>query len=220
MAQHRGRPDPEQSDAQRRNEPCSQAPDRSPTRDPRTGRAVAAERMARQHEYVDQQIRLAMQRGEFDDLPGAGKPLDLGAPQDRDWWLRKLIERERITGVLPAALQLRKDDAELQGQLDQQREERLVREQVEEFNRRVVEARRQLTGGPPVITPTRDVEAEVVAWHERRLARRRAVAQQTGQQAGQQAGRQAGQQTGQQGADAEDPGRRWGRRWGRRRWRR
>ena len=38
--------------------------------------------------------------------------------------------------------------------------------------RRVVDARRQLTGGPPVVTPTRDVEAEVEAWRERREDRR------------------------------------------------
>ena len=35
-----------------------------------------------------------------------------------------------------------------------------VREYVDDFNRRVIDARRQLQGGPPVVTPTRDVEAE------------------------------------------------------------
>ena len=114
-----------------------------------------------------------MERGEFDNLPGAGKPLgDLGSPYDRDWWLKKLIEREKIT-VLPAALQLRKDDAELDALLDRETVEKVVRETVEGFNRRVIEARRQLQGGPPVVTPTRDVEAEVVAWRERRRVRSR-----------------------------------------------
>ena len=65
--------------------------------------------------------------------------------------------------MLPAALQLRKDDAELDAQLDREAAEKQVREQLEDFNRRVVEARRQLQGGPPVVTPTRDVEAEVAA---------------------------------------------------------
>jgi len=114
-----------------------------------------------------------MERGEFDNLPGAGKPLgDLGSPHDRDWWLKKLIEREKIT-VLPAALQLRKDDAELDALLDRETVEKVVRETLEDFNRRVVEARRQLQGGPPVVTPTRDVEAEVVAWRGRRRSRAR-----------------------------------------------
>jgi hypothetical protein len=115
-----------------------------------------------------------MERGEFDNLPGHGKPLgDLGSPYDRDWWLKKLIEREQITGVLPAALQLRKDDAELDARLDRESTEKQVREQVEDFNRRIIEARRQLQGGPPVVTPTREVEAEVRRWRERRSVRRR-----------------------------------------------
>ena len=123
--------------------------------------------------WVDLQIRAAMARGEFDDLPYAGKPLPdhLTTTDDPDWWLKGLIERERITGVLPEALQLRKDDTELEARLDRIARPDDVREVVVEFNRRVVEARRQLAGGPPVVTPLRDVEAEVGAWFERRRLR-------------------------------------------------
>lgn len=147
-------------------------------RDARTGSSAAATRIQHQARWVDLQIQQAMERGDFDDLPGAGKPLqDLGAPEDRDWWLKKLIERERITGVLPAALQLRKEDAELDALLDAETAEPRAVELVEQFNRRVVEARRQLEGGPPVVTPTRDVEVEVRRWRERTAVRRRAAAQ-------------------------------------------
>ena len=123
--------------------------------------------------WVDQQIRAAIARGEFDDLPYAGKPLPshLTDQTDRDWWLKSLIEREKITGVLPEALQLRKDDRELEARLDRIARPDDVREAVTEFNRRVVEARRQLAGGPPVITALRDVEDEVTAWFERRRTR-------------------------------------------------
>ena len=39
---------------------------------------------------VEKAIREAQERGEFDDLPGAGKPLkDLGDPDDPLWWLRR-----------------------------------------------------------------------------------------------------------------------------------
>ena len=145
---------------------------RERARDPRTGRDAAAERARNQVQWVDQQVRQAMARGEFDDLPGAGKPLkDLGSTHDPDWWVKKLIEREKITGVLPPALQLRKDDAQLEDTLDKEWSEKAVREILVEFNRRVVEARRQLLGGPPVITKLRDVEAEVAAWRERRARR-------------------------------------------------
>ncbi len=149
-------------------------PIRERQRDSRTGSDAAAARSRHQARWVDLQIQQAMERGEFDNLPGQGKPLgDLGSPEDRDWWLRKLIERERITGVLPAALQLRKEDLELDALLDRETAEKLVRDHLEDFNRRIVEARRQLQGGPPVVTPTRDVEAEVQRWRER-LRRRRA----------------------------------------------
>jgi hypothetical protein len=149
-------------------------PVRRRERDSRTGADAAASRIKHQARWVDLQIQRAMERGEFDDLPGQGKPLgDLGSPEDRDWWLRKLIEREQITGVLPAALQLRKENLELDDLLDRETLERGVRAQVEDFNRRIVEARRQLQGGPPVVTPTRDVEVEVERWRERQQARRR-----------------------------------------------
>jgi hypothetical protein len=140
-------------------------------RDRRTGGSAAANRMRQQSRWVDLQVQKAIERGDFDNLPGAGKPLpELG--NDPDWWLKKLVEREQITGVLPEALQLRKDDAELDAVLDRQTSERVVRDLLETFNRRVVEARRQLQGGPPVITPTRDVDAEVAAWRDRRRSAR------------------------------------------------
>jgi hypothetical protein len=148
-------------------------------RDARTGGDAVQARIRDQARWVDLQIKQAMERGEFDDLPGQGKPLgDLGSPEDRDWWLRKLVERERITGVLPPALQLRKEDAELDALLDREATEKQVRETVDDFNRRIIEARRQLQGGPPVVTPTRDIDEEVARWHERRRERRaRAAAQ-------------------------------------------
>jgi hypothetical protein len=169
-------------------------------RDARTGSDAAENRMRHQAHWVDLQIRRAMERGEFDDLPGQSKPLgDLGSPDDRDWWLKKLIEREQITGVLPAALQLRKDDAELDHLLDRETVEKVVRQTVEDFNRRVIEARRQLQGGPPVVTPTRDVDAEVERWHERRRQRQRRLREQAARPA----------ESGREGTAGERSRRRW-----------
>ena len=132
----------------------------------------AGQRLERQALWVDFQIRQAMARGEFDNLPGAGKPIPgIDRPHDPDWWLKSLIQRERITGVLPPALALRKDDAALEDEIDRCSTEKAVTELLDGFNRRVVEARRQLQGGPPVITPLRDVDAELQAWRDRRAAR-------------------------------------------------
>ncbi len=114
-----------------------------------------------------------MERGDFDDLPGAGKPIEgLGETHDPDWWVKRLIERERITGVLPPALQLRKDDAGLDAQLDRHTAESEVRRLLEDFNARVLKARYTPVDGPPLITMPRGVEAEVARWRERRAARR------------------------------------------------
>ena len=144
------------------------------SRDPRTGRSAAAARIEQQQTWVDLQVRQAMARGDFDDLPGAGKPIpDLGAQHDPDWWVKKLIERERITGVLPAALQLRKDDAELDGRLDALASESEVRREIEDFNARVIHARYTPVDGPPLITMPRDVDETVERWRERRRSRRR-----------------------------------------------
>jgi hypothetical protein len=144
---------------------------REAARDDRTGRSAAAARIQQQASWVDLQVRQAMERGEFDDLPGQGKPIqDLGVEHDPDWWVKKLVERENIA-ILPPAIALRKEDAELDDRLDAVTAESEVRREVEDFNRRVVETRRQLQGGPPVVTPTRDVDAEVAAWVERRTAR-------------------------------------------------
>ncbi len=153
----------------------AESPDRTPERDERTGRAAAAQRMQQKDQWVDLQIQQAMQRGEFDNLPGAGKPIEgLGATHDPDWWLKKLVEREKIS-VLPASLQLRKDDAELDGKLDRHTAESEVRRELEDFNARVMRARYTPVDGPPLVTMPRDVDAEVDAWRERRLARRRAA---------------------------------------------
>ncbi|MGW9113590.1 DnaJ family domain-containing protein [Microbacterium sp. NPDC055683] len=122
--------------------------------------------------YVEQVIRAAIRRGEFDDLPGAGKPIPgLGTSHDPDWWIRRKIEREGLTGLGPPALQLRVEHAALAGSLDALAREDDVRAHLEDFNRRVRDARLQLLGGPPVVTPTADIDAEIAAWAARRAAR-------------------------------------------------
>ena len=122
--------------------------------------------------YVETAIQQAIRRGEFDDLPGTGKPIPrLGASHDPDWWIRRKIENENLTGLGPPALRLRVEAAELESTLDALRREEDVREALEDFNQRVIEARRQLLGGPPVVTPTRDVDADIRQWRARRAER-------------------------------------------------
>jgi hypothetical protein len=136
-------------------------------------RAAARARIEQQQTWVDLQVRQAMERGDFDDLPGTGKPIsDLGETHDPDWWLKKLVEREKLA-ILPPSLQLRKEDAELDDRLDRLTRENDVRRELEDFNKRVIAARYRLPEGPPLVTMPRDVDATVRAWAERRAARLR-----------------------------------------------
>jgi len=118
---------------------------------------------------ADYLVRDAMAQGKFDNLKYAGKPIPgLGEVYDPDWWVKGLLQRENVTGLGPAAILLRTEDAELDARLDAQFTEAQVRDILADFNTRVIGARRQLQGGPPVITKTRDVDAEVARWRERR----------------------------------------------------
>ncbi|MCL9665772.1 DUF1992 domain-containing protein [Curtobacterium albidum] len=120
-------------------------------------------------------IEEAERRGVFEGNPYHGKPLPGNdGRHDPDWWIKAKIEREDIRGIAPPALALRTEDAELDDHLDALTTEDDVRAVLVDFNARVKEARRQLLGGPPVVTPMRDVDAEVGRWRERRDARRAA----------------------------------------------
>ncbi|MQW77419.1 DUF1992 domain-containing protein [Nocardioides sp. dk4132] len=159
--------DPEHDDAT----PDRPAPEQRPLSRAEE-QAAARARATQQQTWVDLQVRRAMDRGDFDDLPGAGRPIEgLGAEHDPDWWIKGLIERERVV-VLPPSVELRKEDAGLDDHLDTLTTEGQVREHLEDFNSRVIAARYRLPEGPPLITMPRDVEAEIVAWHERRAVRR------------------------------------------------
>ncbi|WP_169581973.1 MULTISPECIES: DUF1992 domain-containing protein [Microbacterium] len=150
--------------------------DDAPADDERARAANAVDRAA----YVEVSIQQAMRRGDFDNLPGAGKPIpDLGSSHDADWWIRRKIQTEQLTGLGPPALMLRVENAELEDRLDELGHEDDVREALEDFNGRVIDARRQLLGGPPVVTPTRDVDAEVAAWARRRAQRAAATPPET-----------------------------------------
>jgi hypothetical protein len=121
---------------------------------------------------IDRQIREAQERGDFDDLPGAGKPIpDRGELHDADWWIKDLVRRENLTGVAPATLRVRKDIEELPARLDQERFEPAVRRIVAELNERVDLARRGRLEGPPVTVTPLDVDTVVADWHKRRGTR-------------------------------------------------
>lgn len=123
--------------------------------------------------WVDRQIREAQERGEFDDLPGAGKPLeDLGDLNDPDWWIKRYASREQLdlSAALPPPLALRKEAAGFPDSLVDVGTESRVREILEDYNARVKADRlRPVVGNlPPLLAKTVDVDEMVVAWAQLR----------------------------------------------------
>ena len=64
--------------------------------------------------WIDQQILDAEKRGVFDNLPGAGKPLDLKPDDGADYgaaWVRDYARREGVSpeDFLPTPLKLRRE---------------------------------------------------------------------------------------------------------------
>ena len=118
---------------------------------------------------IDRAIREAQERGEFDDLPGTGKPLpDRGELYDEDWWIKQLVIRERLAGVAPTSLIIRKEVEDLPETLAKLSREAQVRAAVTALNTRIDQARRGQVDGPPVVLDLLDVEEVVAAWRRRR----------------------------------------------------
>ena len=115
--------------------------------------------------HIDRQIREAQEQGQFDDLPGAGKPLpDRGELYDEDWWIRDLARREGLPGGLPPTLRLRREVEDLPERLASLRTEQRVRAVVEELNTRIEQARRGLLEGPAALLPALDADEVVRRW--------------------------------------------------------
>jgi hypothetical protein len=118
--------------------------------------------------FVDRQIREAQERGAFDDLPGAGKPIaDLGQPYDELWWIKRKLKREGVS-VTPPTIAIRRAVEEAREQAMAARSEDEVREIVAAVNARVREVNRTATKGPASSVMPLDVERVVDDWRSRR----------------------------------------------------
>ena len=118
--------------------------------------------------WADRQIREAAERGEFEDLPGAGRPLpDLDEPYDELWWVRKKMSREGLS-CLPPALALRKEAEDALGAARRAPSEARVRRILEEVDEKIRAALRRPPPGPPLNLRPFDVERVVREWRERR----------------------------------------------------
>ncbi len=116
-------------------------------------------------DWIDDQIRDAQARGEFDDLPGKGKPLQgLDGAHDELWWIKQWLAREGIS-YLPTPLALRLEAEKLVEGLERITTEAAVRSAVEELNDRIRrENRMPAIDGPPTTLMPLDVDGLVTRW--------------------------------------------------------
>lgn len=118
--------------------------------------------------WIDKQIREARERGEFDNLPGAGKPLpDLDTPHDDLWWVRQKMKREDLQ-YLPPSLAVRRELEDTRAKIDAAHDETEVRSLVEAINERIRYVNRRPGDGPPSTLMPLDVDAMVTRWRARR----------------------------------------------------
>jgi hypothetical protein len=119
---------------------------------------------------LDRQIRAAEERGEFDDLPGAGKPLPSdSAPYRADWWVNRVVQQENAGAyAIPPVIALRKIADELTAGAVEYVSERDVRTAVADYNEQAVRARRLPQEGRAVLLPKLDADLVVQAWREAR----------------------------------------------------
>ncbi len=126
--------------------------------------------------WIDQQVAEAERRGVFDNLPGAGKPLNLrpGAA-DGDYgqaWMRDYAQREGVPAedMLPTPLRLRREIERLAETAGEFRSEDEVRAAAADLNRRIVEWRR-IPIGPPVHVRLVNADDLVSRWRAASAAR-------------------------------------------------
>ncbi|MEU1791767.1 DUF1992 domain-containing protein [Streptomyces sparsogenes] len=126
--------------------------------------------------WADRQIREAEARGDFDDLPGRGKPLrGLDKPYDPMWWVKEAMSPSYRWEVPPAraclmppALVLRKEAEDALAAARAAGSEAEARRILADINDKIREALRRPPEGPPLDLVPFDVQGVL---RERRASR-------------------------------------------------
>lgn len=122
-------------------------------------------------DWVERQVREAHERGDFENLPGAGKPLPgLDREFSAEQWAADKARREGfdVSAMLPPPLALRREREVLLRDVAELVSEAAVRDVAADFNERVLELYRRPADGPLVVVGLLDVEALVEAWRASR----------------------------------------------------
>ncbi len=114
--------------------------------------------------WIEHAIREAQENGQFDGLPGRGKPLaDQGGRYDPDWWAKQLVQREKLS-ILPPALAIRKRVALELARIRKLRREDDVRTALATLNDEITRTNRSVAEGPPTTVATIDIESFLTNW--------------------------------------------------------
>ncbi len=117
--------------------------------------------------WIDRQIRQAEERGEFDDLPGAGKPIpDLDKPHDEMWWVKRKLRDEGLS-YLPPSLALRKEATQARTAALEASTETEARRIIEDVNETIREANRKGIRGPSIMLVPYNVDRILEEWRRR-----------------------------------------------------
>lgn len=115
--------------------------------------------------WVERQIREAMDRGDFEGLAGAGRPLpDLDRPRDENAWIRDKLRRERVAPPPPPAIQIRIEVDAALSSLASLTDEESVRGLVEHLNERIRSVNRTVVTGPPTTVGVLPLDEVLDRW--------------------------------------------------------
>ena len=114
--------------------------------------------------WIDRQIREGIERGDFENLPGAGKPIPgLGEAYDELWWVKQKLRREEIA-LLPPTLALRKEAEDARRAAAQAGSEAQARRIMDDINEEIRRAMSRPLAGPPLNLAPFDVGAVIEEW--------------------------------------------------------
>ncbi|MGS2615756.1 DnaJ family domain-containing protein [Micromonospora sp. LZ34] len=119
---------------------------------------------------VEAQIRSAQERGEFDNLPGMGKPIPgRNLPYDESWWIKSFLEREALPSdlLLPTPLQLRRKVEQVPDEVRDLPTEAAVRSYVAALNAEIIAWLRNPEGPQVVVRPV-NADDVVRRWRDER----------------------------------------------------
>ncbi|MFI7657792.1 DUF1992 domain-containing protein [Micromonospora parva] len=120
---------------------------------------------------VEAKIQGAIQRGEFDGLPGTGKPIPgRGTPYDEAWWIKSFLEREALPSdlLLPTSLQLRRRIEQVPDEVRDLPTEQSVRDFVGQLNVQIVAWLRFPDDGPRIAVRPVNTEDVIRRWRAER----------------------------------------------------